>query len=127
MKPKEMEDPHTFLLRVEQKRLKYGYDEKECFRAFRSVLPWSYWTKLDEMREFAAIVDEDAEVEINWNTLIRRANHATKTTRLGPSSQNRVIAGMERTGIKIPPKGVAMAVPQRPSMGVCDEGCFAYK
>jgi hypothetical protein len=66
MKPHHYEDSHSFILRVEQKRVKYGYNEKECFRAFRSVLPLEYWIKLDEAKEFAVLVDEDAEIDINW-------------------------------------------------------------
>jgi hypothetical protein len=83
MRKAKSEDSHEFILRVEQKRVKYGFSEKECYRTFKNALPLSYWQKLDEAREFAILCDDDVELHINWATLVRRARHALRNVSLG--------------------------------------------
>ncbi len=109
MQPRET--AHDFILRVELKRSKYDINPKETFRAFKNVLPVNYWEKLDEAREFAVLIDEDAELEINWETLVRRARHATRSIRLGPGGNGGKVAGFENTKKHVPPVGTAIIVP----------------
>lgn len=85
MQIKGHESAHDFILRVEQKRSKYDINKRETFRAFKNVLPLSYWEKLDDAREFAVLFDEDTEIDITWDTLVRRARHATKSVKFGLS------------------------------------------
>ena len=95
MKIQKNESAHDFIMRVEQKRTKYDISPKETFRAFKNVLPLNYWQKMDDAREFAILCHEDAELEINWETLVRRARHSTRSVRLGPGGSGGLIAGFE--------------------------------
>lgn len=109
------ENPHDFVLRVEQKRAKYDINKRETFRAFKNVLPLQYWEKLDDAREFAVLFDEDTEIDVNWDTLVRRAKHATKSVRYGAGGTGVVIAGFDVNKKHVPPSGTAIVVPPKPT------------
>lgn len=74
------------------------------------------------------LCDEDAEIQVNWGTLVRRARHANKNVKLGAAGMGKVVAGFEPAGVQIPQRGIAIAVPPVPRLREESwNGTFAFK
>jgi hypothetical protein len=76
--------------------MRYNFDKDTCFLVFKKQLPINYCAKLDEVKDLAVAFDAAGnDFELDWDTLVRRAERFTKGARLAPADNGRQIIGLE--------------------------------
>lgn len=92
MRPASGEPAHAFILRVEDKRARYGVDQSACYRVFTPLLSLEERQRLDLMREMAAAFGGSGPL-VKWENLVERARHQSVGGKLAPESDQPSLAG----------------------------------
>ena len=124
MTPEADEATGDFLRRVEDMRARYGVDKEETRRHFVKRLREEDLVRLDELSDVCALLgggSDDGELE--WDQLVRLADHRTTHAPLSSSRAAWQVTGFGRPVVAAPTPGAVAAQPSRPT--VVDSGCYS--
>ena len=104
------ESTAEFILRVEDKQLQLGIDERTCFRYFTPLLDEEERARLDAVRELTVTMGGCTEDLLTWESLTARARFGAQCTKLAPGRNNLMISGFDPQLVAEADPGVASVV-----------------